>query len=77
MLAAPTEYPFAGSQAFLRPTAEPCRIIRHNLGQGTVLISLTGSRDASGTRTVAFSEIAGTPDAAQRRARRPRRSKSR
>lgn len=60
MLAALTEFPHAGSRAYLRPTAEACRIIRHNPGQGTVLIMLPNCREASGTRTVPIGDLAGT-----------------
>jgi len=82
MLAALTEFPYAGSRAFLKPSAEPCRIIRHNPSQLTVLVMLTQSRDASATRTVPFSDLAETetearPQIKPARAKRQRKRRAR
>lgn len=76
MLAVQTDFPHAGSQAFLKPSAELCRIIRHNPSAGTVLVMLASSRDASATRTVPLTELAATAaDAFPKLTRRQRRAR--
>lgn len=64
MLAHLTDFPQAGSMAFLRGTAEQARILRHN-GDGTAFISLTDRRfpseRASGNRNIELADL--YPDA--------------
>jgi hypothetical protein len=73
-----TDFPFAGSTAFLRGTAEQCRIIRHN-GDGTALISLPGrqfhSERASGNRTVDLADLYKSAEEAMFCGRKQRRGR--
>lgn len=65
MLATATDFPHAGSRAFVRGTADPVTIIRRNADE-TVLVRMDprpgqrASRDASGNRTLALDELAET-----------------
>lgn len=76
MLAVPTEFPAAGSTAFLAPHAEQVRIVRHN-DDGTTLISRKRP-GASGNTSVPFGSLHGDeagaigikPKAGRRGARR-------
>lgn len=81
MLQSETTFPHAGAPAFLKPAAEPVKILQRN-ANGTCLISLTDKRYpreiASGNRTVDFAELAATPEEAlpakpRQRARRSAR----
>lgn len=69
MLAEVTEFPHAGSKAFLGGTADPVTIMRRN-ADGTALVRVDPrphhprNRDASGNRTVEFDELHETERAA-------------
>ena len=75
MLQSATTFPHAGAPAFLRPTAEPVKIIQRN-ANGTCLISLTDKRfpreAASGNRTVDLAELAETAEEALPTTAKPR-----
>lgn len=69
MLAQVTQFPHAGSKAFLAGTADPVTIMRRN-ADGTALVRIDPkphaprNRDASGNRTVAFDDLHETERAA-------------
>lgn len=69
MLAVPTEFPQAGSAAFLKGSADPVTIIRRNADR-TALVRHDArrgelrSRDASGNTTVPLADLFETEDEA-------------
>lgn len=69
MLAQPTQFPHAGSKAFLGGTADPVTIMRRN-ADGTALVRVDPrphhprNRDASGNRTVTLADLHETERAA-------------
>lgn len=77
MLATITDFPQAGSIAFLRGTAEQARIIRRN-ADGTAFISLTDrkfpSERASGNRTIDAADLYPDAETAMHCGRTARRS---
>lgn len=84
MLRVPTEFPQAGSAAFLKGSADPVTILRRN-ADGTALVRVEPrptegrNRDASGNTTVALADLYATADEAAwaglPKTPRPRRSK--
>ncbi|WP_375290379.1 hypothetical protein [Qipengyuania sp.] len=71
MLAVPTDFPHPGSRAFVKGTAEPVTIIRHNRDPDrTALVRRDprarerASRDASGNRTELLANLCATEDEA-------------
>lgn len=67
MLRAHADFPHPGSQAFLADSGEPARIVRHNRGDGTTLVSIQPTaanvdigRLASGNRTVPSNTLCAT-----------------
>jgi len=85
MLAIATQFPHAGSAAFVRGSADPVTILRRN-ADGTVLVRREPrpferrNRDASGNTTLSLDDLAETADLAvfgpdkPRHHRRARRS---
>lgn len=84
MLHVPSDFPFTGSRGYLRGTAEPVTILRHN-ADGTALVRREprplerATRDASGNTTVPRADLFETPEEAAlqntvRASRRARRS---
>lgn len=85
MLNVPVDFPFAGSRAFVRGTAQPVTIIRHN-ADGTALVRIDPrplerrNRDSTGNTTLPRTDLFATPEEAalqntprvSRRARRAR-----
>lgn len=64
MLSSATEFPHPVSQAFLRPTAQPARIIQRNR-DGTCLIAIDERfKKASSNRTVPLADLAATAEEA-------------
>ena len=69
MLQVPVPFPHAGSRAFVRGTADPVTIIRHN-ADGTALVRREArplerrNRDASGNTTLARADLFETPEEA-------------
>ena len=80
MLAQPSEFPHAGSKAFIGGTADPVTIMRRN-ADGTALVRVDPrphhprNRDASGNRTVSMADLHETERAAFEAARKPKRRK--
>lgn len=70
MLSVPSDFPQAGSIAYLVGTGEPARIIQR-LNDGRAIIALQDRfKTASSTRTVDFADLRGTAEEALRPARR-------
>lgn len=80
MLAQPTQFPHAGSKAFLGGTADPVTIMRRN-ADGTALVRVDPrphhprNRDASGNRTVTLEDLHETERAAFEASTAPKRQR--
>lgn len=77
-----SDFPHAGSRAFLAPHGDPVRIIRHNADGTTFVAMLPVAHDprrhldAAGNRTVAFADLFETPDLAAPRLPKRRKRKA-
>lgn len=74
MLRTPTEFPNQGAAAFLRGTAQPCRIIQRR-ADGQVMVAIDERyKQASSTRTVPLADLCATASEASAPARRRRKA---